>query len=307
MKTTPLTPAELSSSVMAVPPLARTADLALNRDANQAIVTHLEAGGVRMLLYGGNANLYHVAVEEYPRLLDMLESIAGADTCVIPSVGPEYGRMMDQAALLRGRRFPTAMVLPAVAPITEAGVAAGIRRFAEAFGRPVVVYIKSDGYLAPASVGALVRDGLVSAIKYAIVRRDPRHDPYLRELLQQAPARMVVSGIGERPAIVHRRDFGLQGFTSGAVCIGPRGSMRLLHLLQQGAWEEAERVRAAYLPLEDLRDALNPIRVLHEAVALAGIAATGPILPLLSNLEPEHHEAVRAAATALLARDRGAA
>jgi dihydrodipicolinate synthase/N-acetylneuraminate lyase len=61
----------------------------------------------------------------------------------------------------------------------------------------------------------------------------------------------------------------------------------------------AERLRAAFLPLEDCRDALNPIRTLHEAVTLSGIADMGAMLPLLSNLEPQHHERVRNAALAL--------
>lgn len=303
MKTTPVTATDLAASVIAVPPLARKSDLSLNADANRAIIRHLETGGVRALLYGGNANFYHVSAGEYATILDMLTASAGADTWVIPSVGPDYGKMMDQAPILRTRGFPTVMALPISFPATDAGAAAGIRRFAAAFGKPVVVYIKSENYLSPATVGALVRDGLVSAIKYAIVRNDPQQDPYLRELLQQVPAALIVSGIGERPAIVHLRDFGLQGFTSGSVCVAPRGSMRLLESIQAQQWNEAERFRAAYLPLEDCRDALSPIRVLHEAVRLAGIADTGPILPLLSNLESAHHPAVRTAAMALLAHD----
>ena len=32
----------------------------------------------------------------------------------------------------------------------------------------------------------------------------------------------VISGMGERPAIVHMRDFGLSGFTTGSGCIASR-------------------------------------------------------------------------------------
>jgi 4-hydroxy-tetrahydrodipicolinate synthase len=39
-------------------------------------------------------------------------------------------------------------------------------------------------------------------------------------------------------------------------------------------------------------------------VTLAGIADMGPILPPLSNIDAEHHDAIRAAARALLAHDR---
>ena len=38
------------------------------------------------------------------------------------------------------------------------------------------------------------------------------------------------------------------------------------------------------MPLEDLRDGISPLRVLHAAVHLAGIADTGPLLPYLANV-----------------------
>ena len=60
--------------------------------------------------------------------------------------------------------------------------------------------------------------------------------------------------------------------------------MRILALCKDGRWDEAEEERAKFLPLENLRDAHSPIRVLHEAVTLAGIADMGPMLPMLSNL-----------------------
>jgi 4-hydroxy-tetrahydrodipicolinate synthase len=39
------------------------------------------------------------------------------------------------------------------------------------------------------------------------------------------------------------------------------------------------------MPLEDPRDAHSPLRALHDAVRLAGIADTGPMLPFLSNID----------------------
>jgi dihydrodipicolinate synthase/N-acetylneuraminate lyase len=80
--------------------------------------------------------------------------------------------------------------------------------------------------------------------------------------------------------------------------------MTILRALKKKDEATAEKIRAAYIPLEDLRDTLSPIRVLHEAVTLAGIADMGPMLPMLSNLDPEHHGKVRDAAATLLAHDR---
>ena len=112
MNTRPVNAETLTRSVVSVPPLARNADLSLNRAENVKLIRHIEAGGVSTLLYGGNANFYHVRLSEYAELLDLLADAADADTLIIPSVGPAYGLMMDQAKLLRERQFPTAMILP---------------------------------------------------------------------------------------------------------------------------------------------------------------------------------------------------
>ena len=304
MKTTPVTPADLSSSVLAVPPLARDADLALAPQANRALIRHLEEGGVTTLMYGGNANFYHLPISEYAATLDFLEEAAGADTWVIPSAGADFGKLMDQAAILRTRAFPTAMALPFGNPSNDSGVATALRRFAERLGKPIIAYVKGMGYIEPATLGALARDGVICAIKYAIVRDDPRKDSYLDTLLQHVDRSLVISGIGERPAIVHLRDFGLKSFTSGSVCVAPRGSTRLLELLKAKRYDEAEKVRAAYIPLEDQRDAIGPIRVLHDAVTLAGIADMGPLLPMISNLDAKERAAVEGRAKELLAHDR---
>jgi dihydrodipicolinate synthase/N-acetylneuraminate lyase len=303
MKTTPVTPADLSDSVIAVPPLARHADYSLNKDANRALIRHLEAGGVRSIMYGGNANFYHVPVSAYHMTLEMLAELAGSDTWILPSAGPEYGRLMDQADILRGLPFPTAMLLPMSFPFTDEGLATGIRHFTDRLGKPAVIYIKSDGYIQPDTLAELVEEGRIVAIKYAVVRSDPADDPYLSALSQTVDGDLLVSGIGERPAIVHVRDFGLSSFTSGSVSIAPRGSMRLLSLLKEKRYVEAEKLRRLYLPLEDLRDGINPIRTLHDAVTLSGVADMGPMLPLLTGLELADRQRVAPVARALLAGD----
>jgi len=298
---TTLSPQSLTQSVIAVPPLARDRDFSVNEGENRKLIRHIEAGGVRTLLYGGNANFYHVPLSEYDRLLSFLAEAAAPDTLVIPSAGPAFGTMSDQAAILRRHRFLTVMVLPQVGITTSEGVAEGIGRFVQAAGVPALLYIKHDGYIEPHDVKRLADDKLISGIKYATVRVDAADDEFLRRLLDVVDPGMVISGIGEQPAIVHLRDFGLGGFTSGCVCVAPRLSAAMLKAMRAGKWEEAERIRQVFRPLEDLRNEINPIRVLHEAVRLAGIADTGPLLPLLSNLPEFDHPKVRDAATRLLA------
>lgn len=301
MKTTPVTKEDLLRSVIAVPPLARHADFTLNRDANRVLIRYLESGGVRSLMYGGNANFYHVALSEYAATLDFLAEAAGSDTWVLPSIGPDYGKAIDQAAIIKASGFPAAMLLPMSFPFTDAGLAAGIRRITDAMGKPAVVYIKAEPYLKPETLSALVDEGRVASVKYAVVRADPARDEYLTALCSAIDKRFLVSGIGERPAIVHLRDFGLTSFTSGSICLAPAGTMKLLGLLKARQYEEAERVRGLYLPFEDSRDGISPIRVLHDGVTLAGIADMGPMLPMLTGLTEGERAKVQPVAKALVA------
>lgn len=306
MQTSAITPENLTQSVIAVPPLCRDASLRIDSVENAKLIQHIEAGGVTTLLYGGNANLYHIAVSEYAELLDMLESTAASNTLVIPSVGPSYGNILDQAAILKGRSFPSAMILPAVFPVTEAGVKASVRAFVEASEIPAVLYIKNEGYITPAGAAELVKEGIIAWIKYAIVREDPREDPFLSELVQLVDPNIIVSGIGEQPAPVHLLDFGVGGFTSGCVCVQPGLSAEMLTTLKSGDRGAADALRVQFSELEDLRNAHGPIPVLHHAVDGAGIAKTGPHLPLLGPLEDSLVTKIGKAALALRELSPGA-
>ena len=83
--------------------------------------------------------------------------------------------------------------------------------------------------------------------------------------------------------------------------------MELLALIKAGKHAEAEVVCARYMPLEDCRDGISPIRPLHDAVPFVGIADMGPMLPMLTGLEAHEHTRVEAVAKALLAVDGGIA
>lgn len=295
-----MTPETLAGSVIAVPPLARQADLTINVDSNRRIIRHLEAGGVTTLLYGGNAALAHVSLKEYPALLGMLTEAVGPGTVVVPSVGPSFGQMMDQAEVLREFAFPTVMLLPSRDAVTAAGLAAGVQRFVDKLGKPIVLYIKNDGMVDVETVQKMMRDGLISWIKYAVVRENPAKDPLLDGIIQAVGPTQIVSGMGEQPAILHMRDFHLSGFTAGCVCIAPRRSMQMLAAIKRKDYAAAEELRRTFAPLEKLRDTLSPVRVLHAAVEFAGIAETGPITPFWSPIPETQHEVIRAAALDLL-------
>ena len=290
----------LANSVIAVPPLARNPDLTVNRQANAALIRHIEHGGVRTLMYGGNANFQNIGLYEYGAVLDMLLELADHTTRVIPSVGPDFGKMMDQAELLRTRPFSGVMILPAKSAYTPPGLEEGIRRLADRLGRAVILYVRSEDYLSPVAIERIVASGAVECVKYAVIRNDPRIDPFLRELVSRIGGELVISGIGERPAVTHLHYFRVASFTSGSVCIAPRLSQSILAAARKQDFARAEALRALFLPLEDCRDRYDPIRVLHDAVTLSDIADMGPMLPLMSNLDEERLGEVRHAARTLL-------
>jgi 4-hydroxy-tetrahydrodipicolinate synthase len=304
MFTGSVTPARLRKSVISVPSLPRRADLTLDETQNRRLLDHLRAGGLTTYLYGGNANLYNMGVTEFGALLEMLERLVAPDDWVIPSVGADYGKACDQIDLLKTRAFPTAMILPLRFPATTKGAARGIGLLAERYGKPVIAYVKDEGYIEPADLAALVKEGSVCAIKYAIVRSDPAQDAVLTAILKSVDPAIVVSGIGERPVPAHTSAFGLKAFTSGSVCVAPRLSTAILRAVSQGDQATIAALREHFIPLEDLRDKHSPLRVLHEAVRLAGIAETGPMLPFLSNIDsPEILRAIEAAARRLREAD----
>jgi dihydrodipicolinate synthase/N-acetylneuraminate lyase len=305
VKTSAVTPADFAG-VFAVPPLARGRGSELNAEQNGRIVQHIVSGGVTRLIYGGNAFIYHVTLPEYEELAGWMAA-ADDDVWMIPSIGPSYGRAIDQARVLRRHAFPTAMLLPCGDPRDAAGLERGVRAIADVLGRPVVLYLKeettfgarlSDGIDA---IARLVEDRACVAIKYAVVRPDPSVDVYLEALLTRVDRRHVVSGIGERPAVVHMQQWQLPGFTTGSGCIAPRLSVQLFESCVRGDIALATAIRDRFLRLEDVRDAQGPARVLHAAVEAAGLARVGPIPPFVSDVSAEVGASLEPIARALLA------
>ncbi|HZS04388.1 MAG TPA: dihydrodipicolinate synthase family protein [Blastocatellia bacterium] len=305
MKTTPVTLEDLRG-VFPVPPLARKNDArrSLDFEQNNQIVRHIANGGLTRFLYGGNAFLYHVTLAEYEQLLDWLTGFAD-NLWAIPSLGPSYGRAMDQAALLRNRRFPCAMMLPCGDPRDAAGLERGLREVAEAAATPLILYLKEENNFGADKeagldvVARLVDTGVCVSIKYAVVRQNPAEDDYLASLLKRVDRNRVVSGIGERPAVVHMRDWKLPGFTTGSGCIASRLSQQVFEACVGDDYATAEALRAEFLPLEDLRDAWSPAKVLHYATKLAGVADTGPVPPFLSSVSEELLEQIAPVARTL--------
>ncbi len=289
-----MTPASLEG-VFAVPPLARTVGKtrAIDFEQNSEIVRYIANGGITRFIYGGNAFLYHLTLDEYEQLLEWQATIQRHGLWLIPSAGPSYGRLMDQAKLLRRFAVPCVMTLPCADPRDAAGLERGLREFAEAADANLILYLKEETNMGADRmagldvVARLADEGVCIAIKYAVVRADATQDSYLDELVKRVDRRKVISGIGERPAVVHLQQWGLPGFTTGSGCLAPTLSAAVFSACRASDYTEAERIRSRFLDLEDLRDAWGPARVLHHAVELAGITRTGPIPPFVSELSAE--------------------
>jgi len=310
MRTTAVTPDDLRG-VFAVPPLCRerNSTRAVDFIQNERLVNHIRKGGVTRLIYGGNAFLYHLTLDEYAFLLDWLNEL-DKDLWVIPSLGPSFGRALDHASLINAFEFPCAMALPCNDPRDAEGLEKGYREIAEAAGTRLLLYLKDetsfgmDREKGLDAVGRLVDDGVCIGIKYAVVRQDPVRDAYLESLLRRVDRKFIISGIGERPAVVHLRDWKLPGFTTGSGCIAPRLSRQLFEACGREDFVAADNLRNEFIPLEDLRDAWGPARVLHSAVQLAGIAQTGDVPPFVSDLPAGETEQILVVTKTLAERDK---
>lgn len=298
MRLAPVSPEDLRG-VFAVPPLSRKPDSSgsIDFESSDLIARHIHHGGITRFIYGGNAFLYHIKLYEFGRLLDWLRSFPDY-LWAIPSVGPAYGRAIDQASLIRPYGFPCVMVLPCADPRNARGMERGYREIADVAQAKLIVYLKqetnwgTDKEAGLNAVGRLVDDGICIGIKYAVVRDNPAEDAYLEALLKRVDRKFVISGIGERPAIDHLRDWKLAGFTTGSGCLAPRLSQMIFEASERNDFETAMDLRAEFLPLEDLRDAWGPAEVLHCATGLAGIAKTGSVPPFLSDLSHEQAQSL---------------
>jgi dihydrodipicolinate synthase/N-acetylneuraminate lyase len=299
MNLQPVSPELLTHSVVALPPLARDENLGLSLKENQKLVRSIEAGGIRVLLYGANALLQHLSPREYAPLLAMLEQIAGPNTTVIPSIDPAHGPMTELVEILRSSAFPSVHILPPASNVSGAEFERIVGDLTDRLGKPTVLAITGPNGIAPEGIRRRIEAGQVSLILYQAVADDPAEDPLLRELVDTIDPKFIVSGLGEPFAIVHLREYGVGGFASSCACVASRLSQCLLEAIRQHEWGEAEEIRGTFRPLEELRRKLEPVSVLHEALGFAGIASMGPLPPMLRPVNERYLSRIREAAQSL--------
>lgn len=304
MKTTPVTAADLVASIIALPPIARHADGAINPDECRKVVDWLAGAGVTSFMYGGIAGLFNARISEYAAVLDLIETVAPSnDAWMVPAIGGDYGKAVDQLAILRERDFPTAILLPFWL-VQPGGVATGIRKLSDAYGKPLMVFFKSPDYLMPEDIAALLADGALCGVEYGIAPDANGEAPHLEKLLDLVgSAEQLIDGAGEL-TIVETSKFGIHGYTSGTGLLAPHLSMALLEAVKRDDRAAIETLSRSFVEFDAARAAYSAIPVVHDAIRFAGIADTGPMEPFFeSATDPAIVAEITRIATELLQRD----
>jgi hypothetical protein len=77
--------------------LGTDSDLRSKCSGDRGSIRHLEAGGMRALMYEGHAHFYNIGSYDHAAVLDALEEVA-RDARMIPSAGPDSGALAERAA-----------------------------------------------------------------------------------------------------------------------------------------------------------------------------------------------------------------
>ncbi|PZQ50058.1 MAG: dihydrodipicolinate synthase family protein [Rhodovulum sulfidophilum] len=279
MKTTPVTPADLTASIISLPPIARHPDGTINTAESRGIVDWLASAGVGAFMYGGIANLFNARLSEYGAVLDLIETVAPSDDAwMVPAIGGDFGKAIDQVAILRERDFPTAILLPFWL-VQSGGVATGIRKLADALGKPLMVFFKALDYLTPRDIAALLADGALCGVEYGVAPDEDGQSPHLSGLLDLVgSAERLIDGAGEL-TIVESSRHGIKGYTSGSGLLAPHLSMALLEAVRREDRAAIAALSRPFAAFDAVRALHSAIPVVHDAVRLIGIADTGPIGP----------------------------
>lgn len=292
-------PEPLTHQVIAEPPLALRQNYEVDHDINLAVARRLRATGMGTLLYGGNANLFSQSLAQYAQSVELMQAVAAGGP-VIAGIGPDLGKMLDQAGLIERAGLRQVMLLPLHYPADTHGTGDGVRRIVERLGFGVMVELCRDNYLRPVTLRKLRDEGAVRLVKYAVRRDNPEDDAYLDRVIEVMGRERVISGVGEAAALDHVGRRGLPAYASGAAVLHPEAVLRLNDALRTGELAAARRMLVPFLEFDRLRNMLGPIQVLHDAVSVAGIAAMGPQLPMLSPVKAKFRADLEAAVAQLL-------
>ena len=294
-----LSAADLADSVIAEPPMAWSEDRMINLPVNLALGKHMRAGGVRTILYGGNANLSAFTLGQFEQAVELMGIVAQSSR-VIAAIGPDFGRMLDQAGVVERSGLRNVLLLPVHHPADTHGTGDGVREIASRLGFGVIVDLCRENYLRPVTLAKLRDEGAVRLVRYSVRRDNPEDDAYLDQVIDVMGREQVFSGLGEAAALDHIGKRGLPTFTSGAAALAPAAATHLQDCLRSADLSTARTLLRPFLDFSLLGAKIGHIQILHEAANMLDLGSMGPQLPMLSAVKTKFKEDLAAAATLLL-------
>lgn len=291
----------LTERISADLPVALDANLAVNMDQTLTLAHHVRRGGIASLFLAGNANLQSMSHSQFEAVVEIAEEASAAGPVTI-GLGPELGRMLDQAAIVGRGKLRSVLVLPIIAPADTHGTADGIRHIAGRIGHGVMVDLVRDNHLRPVTLRKLVDEGAITAIRYANIVPNPGDDYYLDRIIEIMGPDRVLSNAGEGALYDHLHVRGLASASSGIATLAPRLLRRIAGVMPSDP-AAAQRLLGPVLELSRIGAMLGPIQVLHDAVSEAGIAQMGPHMPMISKVKDKFRLPFKAAVRAVVSAE----
>jgi 4-hydroxy-tetrahydrodipicolinate synthase len=286
--------------VVAITPRKR--DWQVDLEGIRRNVRHLiEARADFIMPMCGTGLVYDASLEEYETVVGAFADAAGDAACIVPGIGPGFGRALEMGRIARSLNVAGVMIMPVVGPASARGVSVGLREITEKVGLPTVLYQRRLDILpVDDAVELCGLDGVVG-LKYAVDDIEA-----FRRIADRAGDRAaMVCGMAEDPCIDYM-EAGAVGFSSGMANFAPRMSLTLLRTFGAGDRATARRLRSLMVPFEDLRaerGARYSAAALHVAMDRAGLAG-GPVIPFVEDVAPEDMPRVQALTDALMKEEQ---
>lgn len=291
----------LTERISADLPVALNADLSIKMDQTLALAQHVRRGGIASLFLAGNANLQSMSLSQFEAVVEIAEEASAAGPVTI-GLGPELGRMLDQANILGRSKLRSVLVLPIIFPADTHGTADGIRHIAGRIGHGVMVDLVRDNHLRPVTLHKLVDEGAITAVRYAHVGSNPGDDYYLDRVIDIMGPDRVLSDAGEGALYDHLHVRRMACASSGIAALAPRLLRRIADVMP-GDPAAAHHMLAPVMEMSRIRTMLGSIQVLHDAVSEAGIAQMGPPMPMISRVKDKFRLPFLAAVQAVMSAE----
>jgi 4-hydroxy-tetrahydrodipicolinate synthase len=267
-------------------------------EALRANLTFLVDEGVGLLYVAGNTGeVASLSADEWTDVVETAVDAVAGRAVVAVGIGHEYPVAIELAGRAATLGVDGILAMPRQQPyVASAGLVDYWQSIIEHAGLPAVVYSRT---LPDATdLAQLLDHELVVGCKFS--NRDI--SGFANTLAQDTSDVVWTCGIAERYAPFFHLA-GAVGFTSGLANFAPRIALALHAALTAGDWKQAMEIRAACVPVEEIRarrdDAYNvgAVKVGMDAVGLRG----GGVRPPLARLDPE--SAAEAAREAIRLQD----